>query len=165
MNSSLTKIYWDTKLPIYKVSHSKLSKMGITCLLIDVDGTLLSRNSNIIPNKVRDWIIKSKEIFDLHLISNNPSEKRIYKIGKELGLNYKYRALKPRIKNTLEVINTLNKDKNNIAIIGDRILTDIIVGNRCKIKTILIKRLNKQGLPLKFNTTLFFEKFFSLFLF
>tara|TARA_Y100001978_G_scaffold126790_1_gene113122 strand:+ start:62 stop:559 length:498 start_codon:yes stop_codon:yes gene_type:complete len=165
MNSSLTKIYWDTKLPIYKLSHSKLSELGINCLLIDVDGTLLSRNSNIIPNQVKDWIIKSKEIFDLHLISNNPSEKRIYKIGKELGINYTYRALKPRLKKTLEVINNINKDKKNIAIIGDRIFTDIIVGNRCRIKTILIKRLNKKGLPLKFNSTLLFEKFFSLFLF
>ena len=165
MNSSLTKIYWDTKLPIYNVSHSKLSELGITSLLIDVDGTLLSRNSNIIPDKVKNWIIKSKEIFDLYLISNNPYEKRIFKIGKELGINYKYKAQKPRIKNTLDVINNLNKDKNNIAIIGDRIFTDIIVGNRCKIKTILIKRLNKKGLPLKFNTTLFLEKFFSLFLF
>ncbi len=165
MNSSLTKIYWDTKLPIYKVSQSKLSELGITCLLIDVDGTLLSRNSNIIPNKVKDWIIKSKEFFDLYLISNNPSEKRIYKIGKELGINYKHKALKPRIKKTLEIINNLNKDKNSIAIIGDRIFTDIIVGNRCNIKTILIQRLNKKGFPLKFNATLFFEKILSLFLF
>ena len=165
MNSSLTKIYWDTKLPIYKVSHSKLFELGITCLLIDVDGTLLSRNSNIIPNNVKEWIMKSKKFFDLYLISNNPSEKRIYKIGKELGINYKCRALKPRIKKTLEVINTFSKDKNNIAIIGDRIFTDIIAGNRCKIKTILIQRLNKKGLPLKFNLTLLFEKFFSLFLF
>jgi len=165
MNSSLTKIYWDTKLPIYEVSHSKLSKLGITCLLLDVDGTLLSRNSNTIPNKVKNWIIKSKELFDLYLISNNPSEKRIHKIGEELGIDYKYRALKPRINKTLEVINNLNKDKNNIAIIGDRIFTDIIAGNRCKIKTILIRRINKKGLPLKFNTTLFFEKLFSLFLF
>ena len=165
MYSYLTKIYWDTKLPIYKLSHSKLSELGITSLLIDVDGTLLSRNSNIIPLKVKNWIFRSKEMFDLYLISNNPSEKRIYKIGKELGIRYKHRALKPRIKNTLEVINNLNKDKNNIAIVGDRIFTDIIVGNRCKIKTILIQRLNKKGLPLKFNTTLFIEKFISLFLF
>ncbi len=165
MNSSLTKIYWDTKLPIYKLSHSKLSERGITSLLIDVDGTLLSRNSNIIPVKVKNWITISKEIFDLYLISNNPSEKRISKIGKELGIRFKYKALKPGIKNTLEVINNLNKDKNNIAIVGDRIFTDIIVGNRCKIKTILIQRLNKKGLPLKFNTTLLIEKFISLFLF
>ncbi len=165
MNSSLTKIYWDAKLPIYKLSHSKITELGITCLLIDVDGTLLSRNSNKIPTKVKNWIIKSKNFFDLYLISNNPSQKRICKIGKELGINYKHRALKPRTKNTLEVIRNFNKDKNNIAIIGDRIFTDIIVGNRCKIKTILIQRLNKKGLPLKFNTTLLLEKFISLFLF
>ena len=67
MNSPLTKIYWDTKLPIYKLSQSKLSERGITSLLIDVDGTLLSRNSNTIPVKVKNWINRSKEIFDLYL--------------------------------------------------------------------------------------------------
>ena len=76
MYSSLTKIYWDTKLPIYKLSHSKLSERGITSLLIDVDGTLLSRNSNIIPNNVKDWIMKSKKFFDLYLISILTREQR-----------------------------------------------------------------------------------------
>ena len=61
MNSSLTKIYWDTKLPIYNLSHSKLSERGITSLLIDVDGTVLSRNSNIIPDKVKNWMPGQKK--------------------------------------------------------------------------------------------------------
>lgn len=165
MNSLLTKIYWDTDLPIYKISHLDLSNYGIQCLLIDVDGTLLSRNSEIIPNNVKKWIVKSKDFFELYLISNNPSEKRISKIGTELGINYKFRALKPRRKCTLEIINKLKIDQNNIAIIGDRIFTDVIVGNRCKIKTILVKRLNKKGHPMKINPTLLLERLLSLLLF
>ena len=165
MYSTLTKVYWDTKLPIYKIPHNQLSDDGINCLLIDVDGTLLSRNTEKVPFSVKNWIKKSKTIFHIYLISNNPSEKRIAKIAHELGLDYKFRALKPRKKSTLEVINNLDSDLKNIAIIGDRLFTDIIVGNRCKIKTILVKRLNKKGVPLKFNITILLEKIFSIFLF
>tara|TARA_B100000212_G_scaffold324259_1_gene284965 strand:+ start:494 stop:991 length:498 start_codon:yes stop_codon:yes gene_type:complete len=164
MNSSYTKIYWDTQKPIYEISHAKLSEYGIKSILIDVDGTLLNRDTEIIPNIVKKWIEKSKTCFNLYLVSNNTSKRRISKIANELGIKYKYRAQKPRRKNTLEVISKVNSDKNNIAIIGDRIFTDIIVGNRCNIKTILVKRLNKKGLPVKFNLLIILEKFLSLIL-
>lgn len=163
--SSLTKVYWDSQLPIYKISHLKLFKEGIKCLLIDVDGTLISRNSIIIPISIKNWLEESKKLFKIYLISNNPSEKRISKIGKELGIDYKFRALKPSKRITMEVIKLLGEERKNIAIIGDRIFTDILVGNRCKIKTILVKRLNKKGSPINYNLTLIIEKFISFFIF
>ena len=58
----------------------------------------------------------------------------------------------------------MNEDSKNIAIIGDRIFTDIIVGNRCNIQTILVKRLSKNGLPIDINLTLILEKMISNFL-
>ena len=58
----------------------------------------------------------------------------------------------------------MKEDAKNIAIIGDRIFTDIIVGNRCNIQTILVKRLSKNGLPIKMNLTLILEKMISIFL-
>jgi len=163
--SSLTKAYWDSKLPIYKISPQRLHNQGIRCLLLDVDGTLLNRNSSKIPNEVKRWIKRSKRLFKLYLISNNPSEKRISSIGNQLGLSYKFKALKPSKKLTLEIINMMNEANQNIAIIGDRIFTDIIVGNRCKIKTILVSRLNRDGLPIKINLTLIFERILSVLIF
>ena len=162
--SSLVKVHWDSKLPIYEISHLKLQNKGIKSLLIDVDGTLLSRQSNMIPLSVKNWIKESKKLFSLYLISNNPSNKRIRKIAKELDVKYKSNALKPRKKVTLDVISQMNEDSKNIAIIGDRILTDVIVGNRCNIQTILVKRLNRSGLPIKLNLTLILEKFISIFI-
>ena len=163
--SSLTKADWDSKLPIYKISPQKLHNQGIRCLLLDVDGTLLNRNTNKVPTKVKRWIKKSKTFFKLYLISNNPSEKRISSIGNQLGISYKFKALKPSKNITLEIINIMNETNKNIAIIGDRIFTDIIVGNRCKIKTILVARLNRDGLPIKINLTLIVERILSLLLF
>ena len=162
--NSILKAYWDSKLPIYEISHIKLQKNGIKSLLIDVDGTLLSRQSNKIPSKVKNWIEESKKLFSLYLISNNPSDERIRKIAKQLDLRYKSKACKPRKKVTLDVISEMNEESNNIAIIGDRIFTDIIVGNRCNIQTILVRRLSKNGLPIKLNLTLIFEKMISIFL-
>ena len=161
---SILKVYWDSKLPIYEISHAKLQKEGIKCLLLDVDGTLINRKSNKIPKAVKDWILNSKSFFSLYLISNNPSKDRIGKIAKELEISYKFNALKPRKKTMLHAISEVNIDSKNIAIIGDRIFTDIIVGNRCNIKTILVKRLNRDGLPIKFNLTLKIEKLISFFI-
>ena len=161
---SFLKANWDSNLPIYKISQSKLMNDGISCLLLDVDGTLLSRQSIKIPLIVKKWIYESKKFFSIYLVSNNPSKKRISKIAKELDINYKYNALKPRTKCTQDIIKFFNKDSKNIAIIGDRIFTDIVVGNRCNIQTILVKRLNKKGLPIKINVILLFERFISFFL-
>ena len=160
----ILKVHWDSKLPIYAISQSELQKKGINCLLLDVDGTLENRKSNMIPKSVRNWIIESKKFFSLYLISNNPSKKRIANIAKELNLRYKYNASKPRKKVTLTAIKEIDTEPKNIAIIGDRIFTDIIVGNRCNIKTILVKRLKRDGLPIKFNLTLTIEKFISHFI-
>ncbi len=161
---SILKVSWDSNLPIYEISQSDLQKKGIHSLLIDVDGTLVNRKSNMIPKAVKNWIRESKTHFSLYLISNNPSKKRIEKIAKELNLKYKYNASKPRKKITLSVIKEIGCEPKNIAIIGDRIFTDIFVGNRCNIKTILVKRLNRDGLPTKFNLTLKVEKLISYFI-
>ena len=161
---SILKINWDSKLPIYEISQSELQKKEIHCLLIDVDGTLLNRNSTKIPKAVKNWISESKKLFTLYLISNNPSKKRIEKIAKILNLKYKYNASKPRKRVILNAIKEVKYEVKNIAIIGDRIFTDILVGNRCNIKTILVKRLKRDGLPIKFNLTLKIEKLISHFI-
>ncbi len=161
---SILKVNWDSNLPIYEISQSELQKKGIHCLLLDVDGTLVNRNSTKVPKAVKNWIRESKKLFSLYLISNNPSKKRISKLAKDLNLRYKSNASKPRKKVILNVIKEVNYEVKNIAIIGDRIFTDMIVGNRCNIKTILVKRLNRDGLPIKFNLTLTIEKLISFFI-
>ena len=161
---SILKVNWDSNLPIYAISQAELQKKGICSLLVDVDGTLVNRKSTMIPKAVKNWIRESKKVFSLYLISNNPSKKRIAKLAKELNLSYKYNASKPRKKVTLSAIKEIGIKPENIAIIGDRIFTDIFVGNRCNIKTILVKRLNIDGLPIQFNLTLKIEKLISHFI-
>ena len=53
---SILKVNWDSNLPIYSISPSELQKKGIQSLLLDVDGTLVNRKSNMIPKDVKNWI-------------------------------------------------------------------------------------------------------------
>ena len=76
---SILKVSWDSNLPIYAISQSELKKKGIHSLLLDVDVTLVNRKSYMIPKAVKNWIIESKELFSLYLISNNPSKKELQK--------------------------------------------------------------------------------------
>ena len=68
---SILKVNWDSNLPIYAISQSELQKKGIYSLLLDVDGTLVNRNSTKIPKAVKNWIIESKKLLSLYLIINN----------------------------------------------------------------------------------------------
>ncbi len=84
---SILKINWDSNLPIYEISQSELQEKGIHSLLLDVDGTLVNRKSNMIPKAVKNWIRESKNLFSLYLISNNPSKERIAKNSE--GIKFK----------------------------------------------------------------------------
>ena len=120
---------------------------GIKFLLLDVDGTLLAKNKIIVCNNVRNWVIAAKKEIDLHLLSNNPSRNRIKKVAAQLDLDFTYAAAKPSRKALRKVIQSRNYSNNNVAIIGDRIFTDVLAGNRLGIYTILVKPINIRTYP------------------
>ena len=54
----------------------------------------------------------------------------------------------------------MGSNVNQVAIIGDRIFTDILAGNRIGIYTILVRSISTNSL-LKGNKTIVIEKLFS----
>ena len=112
---------------------------------MDVDGTLLPRKDKSIHNLVCKWILKSQKEFKIHLCSNNPSKRRIKSIAKNFNIQYTHRAGKPRRKKLKAIIQNLCLNNSEIAIIGDRIFTDILAGNRLGIYTILVNPIDSNG--------------------
>ena len=132
---------------IINITHSKIYSKGIRFLLLDVDGTLLPREESKVHINVKSWVKEAKKYFKVHLISNNPSHKRIKNIAEQLDLTYTYKANKPSRKKIKEYINDKDADIQEVAIIGDRIFTDIFAGNRLGIYTILVKPIKSNGEP------------------
>ena len=155
---------WETNRSIHNIDVNKLLKSQIEAILIDVDGTLLPRESKELHKDVKEWIKTAKKHFKLHLLSNNPSEKRIKEIADDLDLTYTYSASKPCKRATMKIIKHLNCRNSKIAIIGDRLFTDILIGNRLGIYTILVRPIRSDGSICNKNRWQKIEKNLSRFL-
>ncbi len=158
MDLKLFEANWNSCLTITDIKHNRLISLGIKDVLLDVDGTLLPRRENILHESVESWINEAKKYFIVHLISNNPSHKRIASIAKNLNITFTYKAAKPSKKSIEDYLHVNCSDRKKVALIGDRILTDIIAGNRCGVYTILVQAIRKDGKPQKKNIMLNIEK-------
>ncbi len=141
MEKYLPDIY---KKNIYEINYDKLKSLGIKCLLFDLDNT-------IVPFREKEPRIETKELFyklkqkgfKIIIFSNSP-KMRLSKFKEELNVDIFGSARKPRIKNFNKVLNMYKYDINEVAIIGDQILTDIVGGNNVGITTILTTPLEPK---------------------
>ena len=124
---------------------------NIKALILDVDGTLISGNKPVLSSDIKDWILNSKKYFYTYLFSNNPSRNRINLIAEQLDLEYTYSGRKPFKRKLKKIIDEIPYSSNEIAIIGDRVFTDILVGNRLGMYTILVDSVDYYGKRIERN--------------
>ena len=128
---------------------------------MDVDGTLISGKDPVLSNDIKNWIITSKKYFYTYLFSNNPSRERISRIGKELDLEFTFSGSKPFKTKLKNVLDKIPYSSNEIAIIGDRVFTDILVGNRLGMYTILIDSIDHDGKRIEKNKFQSLERYIA----
>ena len=133
----------------------------IKALILDVDGTLVSGNNPVLSNSVKNWVINSKEYFYIYLCSNNPSKKRIKLIAEQLDLEFTYSGGKPSTRKLKKILDRIPYSSNEIAIIGDRVFTDILVGNRLGMYTILVDSVDSYGKRIESNNFQSFERYLA----
>lgn len=123
---------------IYTLDYSKLLSRGIKLLLFDLDNTLVPAKSDELADKTKELIISLKQKgFKVIIFSNSP-KKRVKKFGEILNVDYIHFACKPIQRKLKRVVNSSGFKLNEIAIIGDQILTDIVGGNKIGITTVLV---------------------------
>ncbi len=141
---------------VFDINYEKLKKKGIKCILFDLDNTLGLIDESVANNRAINLIKKLKKDFIIIIISNN-YKKRIAKYIEPFGVEYISFAMKPfscGIKKTLKKYNLSN---NEIIIIGDQLMTDILLGNFNKIDSVLVDPLGKKDLKIT-NFNRFLEK-------
>ena len=123
---------------VREITIDFLIKNNIKALILDVDNTLIDYYKNL-PKENIAWVKKLKEEgIKLYILSNSNKKEKVKNVSKQLDIPYEYFAKKPFKKGFLKIQKILNINKENIAVVGDQIFTDVIGGNRCNMFTILV---------------------------
>ena len=135
------------KKNIFEIDYKKLKKDGIKCLIFDLDNTLGLIEHEKCPEETRK-LIKELEKDFLIFISSNNTQQRIDPYLEDLGIKGVAWSLKPSTRSLRKIRKNEKLKKDEMVMIGDQIVTDILAGNRYKIKTILVDALGEKDLKI-----------------
>ena len=142
---------------IYTIDYKKLKKNGIKCLLFDLDNTIAPYKVTEPDVKVKELFARLEEDFKVIIISNSPKN-RIRPFKEKLNVDCAYSSKKPFKTQYKKILELYNFKIDEVACIGDQILTDILGANRMGFTSILVNRVAKyETIFTRFNR--FFEKF------
>lgn len=126
---------------IFKIDYDKLKENNIKCLLFDLDNTISPAKEVVLCKKTKALFDKLKKNFKIILFSNN-FPKRIKKFGEYYDVDIACLSLKPFSYKYKYILKKYNYKKQEVAAIGDQLLTDIQGGNKIGIMTILVNPIS-----------------------
>jgi len=124
-----------------------LRARGIETLLVDLDNTLLPRNSETVTESAREWAAcVAQKGFRVCIVSNNWHE-RVAAVARELGFELVAKAVKPLPFAFLLALRRLGARRKGAAVIGDQLFTDIAGGKLLGMTTVLVTPVSQSDLP------------------
>ncbi len=126
------------------VSLDFLWEKGIRGLIIDLDNTLVPWGGFEFPPGVKSWVKEAQERgFKIFLVSN-ALEERVNHFRESLGIPGISQAQKPRGGAFRLALQEMGLEKNQVAVVGDQLFTDVWGGNRLGLFTILVSPVNDE---------------------
>jgi uncharacterized protein len=123
---------------VLDITPEILARYQIEGLVLDVDDTIVPIGSSKAQPELAQWIEVTRQIVPLWLVTNNPSQVRIGAIADSLSLPYFLSAGKPSRRKLRQAVGEMQLEPEQVAMVGDRIFTDVLAGNRLGMFTILI---------------------------
>lgn len=124
-----------------------LASAGKDTLLIDLDNTLVPRDSDVIPDEIRAWAAGLSDAgFKACLVSNNWHD-RVTRVAQELEFELVAKAVKPLPFAFWVALRRMGTTRAQAVIVGDQMFTDVLGGKMTGITTILIAPVSSADLP------------------
>ena len=135
-----------------------LEEQAIEGIIFDVDDTIVSTRTADVSAEVLAWIQAVKPNVKIYLVSNNLKHGRIRRIANALDLPYYFGAGKPSRRSLRKALAQMDLEPHQVAMVGDRLFTDVLAGNRLGMLSILVEpmeapeaRFKKSGILRSFE--------------
>lgn len=129
---------------VKEIDIDLLNKNQIKGIILDVDNTLIDFDKKMLDG-VEEWIEKLKLIgIRFCILSNSNKVDKVKEVANKLDIPFIYFAKKPFKSGFKRAEKILELDEENIAVVGDQIMTDVIGANRCKMFSILVKPIKEK---------------------
>lgn len=132
---------------VTRVRIEELKKLNIDGLILDLDNTIMAPKSARLDLPVQYWLEPMKKNFKIVVLTNNKKAFYLEAVRQVLELPVIGFAKKPWSIGIKEALEILSMPNDKIAIIGDRPLTDIWLGQRYGFKTVLVRALTAHVEP------------------
>jgi hypothetical protein len=138
---------------VFEIDLESLRRQGIRGIITDLDNTLVGAKTKEAPPELVAWFKLVKSLgFQVVIVSNN-RRMRVEQFARPLGIQYIYRAKKPRAHSFKKALNWLGLAEKETVVVGDQLLTDVFGGNRLGLQTIWVKpiSLHDESVYTKMN--------------
>ncbi|UVI29277.1 YqeG family HAD IIIA-type phosphatase [Paenibacillus spongiae] len=123
---------------IYDIDGDALQRAGIKGIILDWTNTLIPKNSEFSSDLMMKWLkdFKSRYAIKLIIVSNSKPPAQGNELVNEIPAMFE--ASKPKKKAFMSALDILGTQKNETAVIGNGIITDLWGGNRLGMYTIFV---------------------------
>lgn len=132
---------------VLQIDLDEMRKKGVKGFVFDLDNTLMAPNTGVFTEEIKTWLDELMKEFKVAIVSNNPIPSYEKKVREIVDVPIYFKAAKPSRKFVCEALKELGISPKEAAMVGDRPLTDIWVGQRLNMITILVDPLRKKQEP------------------
>lgn len=130
---------------VFDINLDLLFRKGYRHLILDVDNTIITHGQRRLSLRYLNWVDKAKSIgFDVYLLSNNLSYKRINRIIEQTETKGFHFSCKPLPFSIRELSRIYGINLKKSVLVGDQIFTDVVVGKWTKTHVILVDPIDKR---------------------
>ncbi len=137
---------------VYEITPEKLQALGIKGVITDLDNTLVEWDRADAPEEIANWMKSLQDAGIRVIIASNNNEDRVKRFAEPLNIPFIHRAKKPLGSAYYAALLQLRLRRNEVAMVGDQLLTDVFGAKRQKLYTFLVRPVaESDGFVTLFN--------------